>query len=261
MQASGCQRLPEPVISRLMAVLQSTRPHGARHAHLNLGKGMGLFQSTRPHGARPTFPATVRAGDKFQSTRPHGARPPRARPREAWAPVSIHAPARGATAKRADAVRVLYVSIHAPARGATRKCSPPRSARRFNPRARTGRDAHGRICWGQGVGFNPRARTGRDWAETSGKRCLWMFQSTRPHGARLRVLDADDLALFVSIHAPARGATRWVCRRSPRVSFNPRARTGRDPGRRPRGPAPRCFNPRARTGRDVAFTRALRDVA
>ena len=57
-----------------------------------------MFQSTRPRGARRdtnvAFPA---AGWKFQSTRPRGARRRHDRPRARRDPVSIHAPARGAT--------------------------------------------------------------------------------------------------------------------------------------------------------------------
>ena len=56
-----------------------------------------------------------------------------------------------------------------------------------------------------------------------------MFQSTRPHGARLPRLSQGLIPCGVSIHAPARGATRY---RSKclflRRCFNPRARTGRD---------------------------------
>ena len=118
---------------------------------------------------------------EFQSTRPHGARlfvlfccP--------GLLVSIHAPARGATRINHYIARVC-VSIHAPARGAT-----PLTLGRFR-----------QSC------FNPRARTGRDSPSTAPG---WskVFQSTRPHGARLRVYDAYEYE----------------------TRFNPRARTGRD---------------------------------
>ena len=99
-----------------------------------------------------------------------------------------------------------------------------------------------------------------------------MFQSTRPHGARLQEHGERRGDLAVSIHAPAWGATRFVgaIHIGTRVSihapawgatlklpaldvitesFNPRARMGRD------HPAVSCevkrgFNPRARMGRD-----------
>ena len=145
--------------------------------------------------------------------------------------------------------------------------------------------------------FNPRARVGRDISATFGAPCVTSFQSTRPRGARpslaIRLLifhasfnprarvgrDEEQLKIyvyeyFVSIHAPAwgattiapvsptsarvfqstrpRGARLWCAEGCPRQhSFNPRARVGRD------GCAPtdrhafrNRFNPRARVGRD-----------
>jgi len=77
--------------------------------------------------------------------------------------VSIHAPAWGATQRLSIALSYRYVSIHAPAWGATRFDArhTPRQAR-FNPRARVGRDAAlcsaALLC----ASFNPRARVGRD---------------------------------------------------------------------------------------------------
>jgi len=78
-----------------------------------------------------------------------------------------------------------------------------------------------------------------------------LFQSTRPHGARLAGFGRIMLLVAVSIHAPARGATviLWqtfsllqvsihapargatglpIMHRSSTIGFNPRARTGRD---------------------------------
>ncbi len=77
------------------------------------------FQSTRPHGARRAMLNINEDDLKFQSTRPHGARLPTLWPVRRTHTVSIHAPARGATAWR-QALRGVV--------------------RRFNPRARTGRD-------------------------------------------------------------------------------------------------------------------------
>ena len=122
--------------------------------------------------------------------------------------------------------------------------------------------------------FNPRARTGRDVTANHSPSAIPVFQSTRPHGARQALRQAEIRLAAVSIHAPARGATHHLwCRRLPGPRFNPRARTGRDAetrflveyidpfqSTRPHGarldampPAARmccCFNPRARTGRD-----------
>ena len=76
----------------------------------------------------------------------------------------------------------------------------------FNPRARTGRDRESVISAPPPIRFNPRARTGRDRELLTDDGLLWMFQSTRPHGARrARTIKAREIRCF-----------------------NPRARTGRD---------------------------------
>ena len=100
------------------------------------------------------------------------------------------------------------VSIHAPAWGAT-FC-----------RMR---------CAGRPLSFNPRARVGRDYAEKDERNWSYMFQSTRPRGARPGIKYNGVEIFYVSIHAPAWGATLngligYRCS----GSFNPRARVGRD---------------------------------
>ena len=146
---------------------------------------------------------------RFQSTRPHGARPPpcwhysythhgfnpRARMgrdqggglRQARAiSVSIHAPAWGATAVFLHTATQVIVSIHAPAWGATGVVLPSIAAiGGFNPRARMGRDVFGYEL------YNLSSR----------------FQSTRPHGARRKTTQPCYVIGWVSIHAPAWGAT------------------------------------------------------
>ena len=90
---------------------------------------------------------------------------------------------------------------------------------------------------------------GRDYPGTEIHAVPVSFQSTRPHGARPKMLDKegfnvsfnprarmgrDDILHLtlmvqrVSIHAPAWGATSAVCVRSHNKRFNPRARMGRD---------------------------------
>ena len=121
------------------------------------------------------------------------------------------------------------VSIHAPARGATSH------KKRYN-------------SW---CGFQSTRPHGARLTASYRRRSPFKFQSTRPHGARLQLLASLHLSpLFqstrphgarhyiflvcvilggVSIHAPARGATR-VLNYPPynTQGFNPRARTGRD---------------------------------
>ncbi len=141
--------------------------------------------------------------------------------------VSIHATACGRDLTL-DHRRLLTRSfIHGP-RGARPKPQIPFSSCPVsNPRARVGRD----LCQPQtlhivrGV-FNPRARVGRDRRACGGGTEIYKFQSTRPRGARL-----------------LRSRPR-----SPRQSFNPRARVVRDAGAEPSCRGWGCFNPRARVG-------------
>ena len=80
------------------------------------------------------------------------------------------------------------------------------------------------------------------------------FQSTRPHGARLIVVQ-QLTAGTVSIHAPARGATLLRLIHLMLLCFNPRARAGRDGTAKRVHETHSSFNPRARTGRDQADDR------
>ena len=280
-------------------MFQSTRPHGARRRHATGCQDVLLFQSTRPHGARPARHVGSRGLCLCFNPRARTGRDSRdTLSGRVYRSVSIHAPARGATtdipsecctnafqSTRPHGARPMHeagkpafvrVSIHAPARGATSASDVRQAA---------------------ATGFNPRARTGRDWSRAAlissidlfqstrphGARpsasmalaCFSSFQSTRPHGARRPPTLPQFVALCVSIHAPARGAT-GIFRMLPSCAgcFNPRARTGRDEisaillqlvlmfqstrphGARPRAPGrtlrfQRRFNPRARTGRDA----------
>ena len=236
-------------------LFQSTRPHGARRGMIHhirqrlkcfnprarMGRDSGCFPSCSPK-------------IKFQSTRPHGAR----------------------LMLKAQIITLI----------------------RFNPRARMGRDTIDHEDLTEPISFNPRARMGRDniklgenimaqvvsihapaWGATKSKMksiIMFMFQSTRPHGARRmygaawgaavmfqstrphgarRVIKACFISSdIVSIHAPAWGATATSAIVSTKLaSFNPRARMGRDiANNKPFPIAPR-FNPRARMGRDFRF--------
>jgi len=77
------------------------------------------FQSTLPRGERHNSRPRPEPVDRFQSTLPRGERPPPAARQELDTPVSIHAPARGAT------------SVIEPLDG---------EPGRFNPRSREGSD-------------------------------------------------------------------------------------------------------------------------
>ncbi len=190
------------------------------------------FQSTRPRGARRASPpGRVSKTTLFQSTRPRGARPTFAEFDDRKRPVSIHAPARGATWWHGrDSCLLLGFNPRARAGRDWTTSANTSSPSSFNPRARAGRDVIV-IAYKRGNGwfqstrprgarhhlreqpdgragrFNPRARAGRDLVERWRRDRRPRFQSTRPRGARLsyaaNMADVDQ----VSIHAPARGAT------------------------------------------------------
>ena len=126
--------------------------------------------------------------------------------------ISIHAPTRGATL---DAGRLIPfyidISIHAPTRGATGRVHkevfqkfifqsthphgvrPSTDAgtttadRNFNPRTHTGCDAKSWLCKNTyHPYFNPRTHTGCDIGTWNKFDRIVIFQSTHPHGVRLK---------------------------------------------------------------------------
>ena len=174
----------------------------------------------------------------FQSTHPRGVRQGMISGIVFPQPVSIHAPAWGATGPALHVtMQSGQVSIHAPAWGATcrRWKRFYRSSSCFNPRTRVGCDTPAFRACPSRPGFNPRTRVG---------------------------CDADGFSVkpttkLVSIHAPAWGATghagwaRPCCR-----SFNPRTRVGCDLLALTPYRFLRCFNPRTRVGCDTPAFRA-----
>ena len=192
----------------------------------------------------------------------------------AGAVISIHAPARGATGFIFLSAINRTISIHAPARGATRSRTEQKQNREyFNPRSREGSDftffkrsliqSH----------FNPRSREGSDFfrfRQPVKPFCISIhapargatrindlafyehqpFQSTLPRGERRSPIDhpggdiyfnprsregsdqiviCEDRLRKISIHAPARGATKDGTVKGDQVTdFNPRSREGSD---------------------------------
>ena len=124
------------------------------------------------------------------------------------------------------------ISIHAPARGATRSLFRiAKAGSYFNPRSREGSD-QAAICVPHILRyFNPRSREGSDRSVCHHAGPDYQFQSTLPRGERqcnspanvanimdfnprsregsdVDVPDICDHMQYISIHAPARGATR-----------------------------------------------------
>jgi len=122
-------------------------------------------------------------------------------------PVSIHAPARGATPSQGYDWR--YMLCFNPRARAGRDVSTkkdPSTQHSFNPRARAGRDLRpaqrGLSC----EGFNPRARAGRDSSRRLAVPATVRF-NPRARAGRDLYHGMMVESLSVSIHAPARGAT------------------------------------------------------
>ncbi len=233
------------------------------------------FQSTHPRGVRPPKGGSDMATKTFQSTHPRGVRPlpPQwTRPRP---PVSIHAPAWGATPSSSSArpswacfnprtrvgcdskafVRVYKrdkfqsthprgvrpIPIRASQAAARFQSTHPRGVRRRrrrNCRTRCGR-------------FNPRTRVGCD-AEKVGKVSTWVRVSIHaPAWGATRAAYERHEDFRVSIHAPAWGATRLLaCPDRAMPGFNPRTRVGCDPKPGCGRTTVMCFNPRTRVGCD-----------
>ena len=124
-------------------------------------------------------------------------------------PVSIHAPAWGATRPYSNALAVPSVSIHAPAWGATltQKIAALTGGKFQSTHPRGVRRARVRCAGWPRACFNPRTRVGCDGAGLGYIPQDEVFQSTHPRGVRLRGVVRIPQDIDVSIHAPAWGAT------------------------------------------------------
>ncbi len=143
--------------------------------------------------------------------------------------VSIHAPARGATFQGRRLRRVQSVSIHAPARGHSSDIGDrkePTTQEEFQSTL-----PHGERLMGTSrthefeTCFNPRSRTGSDLTAASAALGAYVSIHAPARGAT-RLSWFLSTATLVSIHAPARGATRCyrTFRPAERVSIHAPAR-------------------------------------
>ena len=186
------------------------------------GCGCSFNPRTRVGCDRPPCPWKIRP-PQFQSTHPRGVRPSAGQVTLDCLPVSIHAPAWGATppAPATPSPTRWFQSTHP--RGVRRRIvAPAPSPHRFNPRTRVGCDPK---VTGKGQIYfvfqstHPRGVRRR-------RRCVqrgdtW-FQSTHPRGVRHPARCEIHIWSAVSIHAPAWGATAGLIqpRRSPEVSIH-----------------------------------------
>ena len=105
------------------------------------------FQFTHPRGVRLYLPRSYGNRCSFNSRTRAGCDVLKALVNDLYSPVSIHAPARGATLSIFANCKDTIVSIHAPARGATaNNYMDAASTASFNSRTRAGCDAACNRC-------------------------------------------------------------------------------------------------------------------
>ena len=144
--------------------------------------------------------------------------------------ISIHAPAKGATARTGkDFFRYGYFNPRSREGSDVCRFSSLSRQNDFNPRSREGSDRARTNETRTSGHFNPRSREGSDRLIFRLKEIIQEFQSTLPRRERLKTVYLDRWCNRISIHAPAKGATRagvgwwFAC-----VYFNPRSREGSD---------------------------------
>ena len=216
-----------------------------------------MFQSTRPRRARLEHAAGDVAHLRFN---------PRAREGRDGGPssckgrgsVSIHAPAKGATSNSDESSNVRSVSIHAPAKGATwptRRWTARTAC--FNPRAREGRDLGIERRNRHGISFNPRAREGRDRRLCVANQLRGRVSIHAPAKGATRHGHGPHRGDAVSIHAPAKGATSPRMRKSRYETFQ-----STRPRRARHGPLPHApHRPAKGATRVLFYCRSVSDVS
>ena len=209
------------------------------------------FQSTLPQGERPltdTFypskidfnPRSRKGSDQvppdvfhsrflFQSTLPQGERPELFPAAVVVFCISIHAPARGATL---HTFRIFWKMIFQ---------STLPQGERPNPGVKTVTP----------LPFQSTLPQGERHSADHKRRSRQRFQSTLPQGERQNIFACIHPTHPISIHAPARGATRSIfCTIHQMWNFNPRSRKGSDVSWACSILLLTYFNPRSRKGSD-----------
>ena len=147
----------------------------------------------------------------FQSTLPRRERRAGIYSTGNYIRVSIHAPAKGATAAVSPNRRPDRVSIHAPAKGATVGMEKGFLLyTSFNPRSREGSDTTSLSHTGRISSFNPRSREGSDSRSPSVPHRSVGFNPRSREGSDQVEEYIQAIQKSVSIHAPAKGATLFL---------------------------------------------------
>ncbi len=119
--------------------------------------------------------------------------------------ISIHAPAKGATVRKSymECIKQFQSTLPRRERRTSRKNAG--GGKNFNPRSREGSDEAYNKKVTEANNFNPRSREGSDKCKIDQVGCSW-----------------------ISIHAPAKGATISNLIAISISNFNPRSREGSD---------------------------------
>ena len=145
------------------------------------------------------------------------------------------------------------ISIHAPAKGATARTGKDFFRYGyFNPRSREGSDVCRFSSLSRQNDFNPRSREGSDRGAPLTRRTRWHFNPRSREGSDCCMSPTFQRSK-ISIHAPAKGATQMAVPFLYRQRhFNPRSREGSDATSACAVYGMRYFNPRSREGSDIS---------
>ena len=157
-----------------------------------------------PTGGATATRAVFRTRRLFQFTRPRGARHVVARGRDDFVAVSIHAPTGGATPRSMPLCRGCPFQFTRPRGARLTTIQGCFQTTRFNSRAHGGRDRLSRRVR-PGPVVSIHAPTGGATRGRSAGRRVYMFQFTRPRGARL-TLGAGDVGAYTFQFTRPRGA-------------------------------------------------------
>ena len=147
--------------------------------------------------------------------------------------ISIHAPTKGATSLSLSGLFCFSISIHAPTKGATQgaglreppflfQSTLPRRERPENkdmeaPNIKIsihaptkGATIYFLLFRIKTAHFNPRSHEGSDPLFLYSCRNIFRFQSTLPRRERLTTESVDSQHSTISIHAPTKGATKFI---------------------------------------------------
>ena len=147
---------------------------------------------------------------------------------------------------------LICISIHAPAKGATSDASSGSIGRSyFNPRSREGSDQAAAKESRGGGNFNPRSREGSDVGRCNLERLTAISIHAPAKGATRELRDADEWEVLFQSTLPRRERHPAPLPSHPLQHFNPRSREGSDHQHKPHQRHDTThFNPRSREGSD-----------